>query len=717
MRIRSFLLLALAAALPASCDRGDTLFGLPTGDVAARLEQRDYAFLRTGHFDDRQLRRVSVLGDGAYHNLARVFEHIERADTSARLLKLSWERDDEPWKRESALLRIDRLLEGEQFALALELAGEAHDQYPDDLPVAHRYRDALYRNREFDQLRDSLATSVAPDDQAASWMRAEHALWEAVLSEERGDDEQHELTVALFTDHQIDDAHSRFALYVRARPNFAAGFTEAELSLFTAKQLAAEGRYEESLPAFTAALSAAPELATETVLRDLFVVGLNAKATLDAADLLAATAPQLRTGAQTTSLAFEYAGRLYRIRQRFTRAAEVLSAAVVLAQEDEHRQRALWYLRDVELMIDPLGAVRRLASTIERIDDPRYFDDYFDNLASILIERRAWSELRDVYERLRGVAAPGVVARMQLVLAEVATQGLARGADDAEELVERAAAQRDDLYFAIMASARRGESVDLATAWSATVAQQREPVATDPALTALVGGYRRVGLLEQAEALHADGAERVAYEEALALVRALSAAESNRSAIRAALRLRRHRGYDPEDGVLARAYPYALSTLIDRVADAEGLDRHLLRALVREESLFDPTAVSWAGAVGVSQLMPATAADVASRMRFDYDDLTDPEQNLRIGGHYLSLLLAQFGLPVHALAAYNAGQGRVRGWERTLPTESEILFVESIPFDETRRYIRQVLVSFAYYGYLYADRSSIESATKLFPDL
>jgi len=151
----------------------------------------------------------------------------------------------------------------------------------------------------------------------------------------------------------------------------------------------------------------------------------------------------------------------------------------------------------------------------------------------------------------------------------------------------------------------------------------------------------------------------------------------------------------------------------------------ILFALIRTESFFGADAVSHAGAVGLAQLMPATAADVAARIARrggpDYRstngiDLKDPETNIHLGAFYLRQLTNQMGNPMLALLAYNGGQGRVRRWlaaDRQLGGLPEDLFLETIEYNETREYGRQVLAAAAVYGYLYYGMSMEKTAANI----
>ncbi len=133
----------------------------------------------------------------------------------------------------------------------------------------------------------------------------------------------------------------------------------------------------------------------------------------------------------------------------------------------------------------------------------------------------------------------------------------------------------------------------------------------------------------------------------------------------------------PVPAVFTRAVHGSLAALIRREALAAGVDPALISAVVANESGFDPSATSRAGAAGLMQLMPATAAALGVTDRYD------PVQNVRGGATYLRSLIERFGadLPT-ALAAYNAGPGTVER-RRGLP-----------PFPETQRYVERVLATY-----------------------
>lgn len=153
------------------------------------------------------------------------------------------------------------------------------------------------------------------------------------------------------------------------------------------------------------------------------------------------------------------------------------------------------------------------------------------------------------------------------------------------------------------------------------------------------------------------------------------------------------------------AYPTYYADLILEHAARNGLDPLLVFALVRQESRFDPVAGSWAGALGLMQIIPPTGEWVALQLGergFRREDLLRPVVNVRFGAWYLARQVRDFGGdPLAALAAYNGGPGYARLWLSRMQEYDPDLFVETIPVAETQTYVKAVLAQFATYRAIY----------------
>lgn len=156
-------------------------------------------------------------------------------------------------------------------------------------------------------------------------------------------------------------------------------------------------------------------------------------------------------------------------------------------------------------------------------------------------------------------------------------------------------------------------------------------------------------------------------------------------------------------------FPAPHNDIMHPTAQLIGLDKAWAYGLIRQESRFIQDAKSYVGASGLMQLMPATARYVAKKIglgTFSQNQVNDINVNILLGTNYLSMMLKSLdGSQTLATAAYNAGPGRPIAWRATLPREVEgAVFAESIPFTETRVYVKNVLSNATYYAALFENR-------------
>ena len=228
----------------------------------------------------------------------------------------------------------------------------------------------------------------------------------------------------------------------------------------------------------------------------------------------------------------------------------------------------------------------------------------------------------------------------------------------------------------------------------------------DPPAGADAYHWQKARELQAAGVLGAARREMEAVEHtsggAPAVATALPSAYQAAGGYRDAIRLAGARGI-PTPAVL---YPLAFWPQVSRAGQAEGIDPLIAIAVMRQESLFDPTARSPADARGLMQLLPGTAERVA-RERGEpspVDHLYDPDVNVALGvAHLADLMRAYGGDPLKAAAAYNGGEEAVARWQQrygALPADE---FVENITYRETRDYVKKVMGNYRRYQQLYGE--------------
>lgn len=313
------------------------------------------------------------------------------------------------------------------------------------------------------------------------------------------------------------------------------------------------------------------------------------------------------------------------------------------------------------------------------------------------------------------------------------TQSFAQAARDLDALVERHPQSADAnaaRYWAGRAYDRAGNRVKAAERWREVVAKDSSsyyaikssarlgtprwhPAASSPPPIprVLEDAIRRAALLDDVG---------MATEEGFVHDAIASTPSASPDSLLAAAEAMRQRGEPSRAMSLARRalgaratrdarayrllYPVAYPDVIDSEAKAHKIDPALVAALIHQESSFNPRATSRAGAVGLMQVLPSVGASIAKARgmtSFERVLLYQPDVNIQLGVAHLDAMLDQYPHVAYALAAYNAGGSPVRRWRQKRGSDDPELFVERIPYDETRDYVRILLRNQATYKLLY----------------
>jgi soluble lytic murein transglycosylase len=277
-------------------------------------------------------------------------------------------------------------------------------------------------------------------------------------------------------------------------------------------------------------------------------------------------------------------------------------------------------------------------------------------------------------------------------------------------------------YYGVLAAARLTGRPPAASSSAARPASARppvtfpgdpvEPLRADPVYWR-VDALRAVGLAEFVEG-EVDGIARRAAGDPVRLY-SVAAVHVEDARYHLAIRILRRAFFQEAragDSALPRPfwemlYPLGWRASLEAAASRATVDPLLVAAVAREESSFHPKARSPVGARGLMQLMPDTARPMARQRGLEFrggDVLDDPAANLDMGASYLAGLVRTFGEARLAVAAYNAGPGRVRQWLAAGRPDDMEAWVELIPFDETRGFVKRVMLSWDEYRRLYPPR-------------
>ena len=190
--------------------------------------------------------------------------------------------------------------------------------------------------------------------------------------------------------------------------------------------------------------------------------------------------------------------------------------------------------------------------------------------------------------------------------------------------------------------------------------------------------------------------------------------ENTKRLIQVSANIGKYFGYPYNDNVdllpdefRKRVYPRYFDEYVVPEAKYYKIEPAFVYAIMREESLFDPKARSWVGAMGLMQLMPATATAENKKARYRYNplDLTDPKQNINLGVSHLGWLFSSQKASNYILvaASYNAGSGRGRRWKAEYGTNNMYRTGRFIDIEETEYYVERVIKSYEFYSKYYKD--------------
>lgn len=436
--------------------------------------------------------------------------------------------------------------------------------------------------------------------------------------------------------------------------------------------------------------------------------------------------------------AYFYAARCYDKAGGFPeKAKKNFISAMDCADDDKNYDNALWYMLSTDLRLstdDVTSTLKKYASTWHT---PAYFDDIFDSLSVDLVSHQEWQNIINIWKTIDGYATDETTAKYAYLSGRVLEEKLAECADEETRKEEinnaftRALSSGSEYYYKILA-AERLNLKDEELEKTLLISNNQEEKAYDKDAEYLLAGYAAFGFPQKIypEWLHfrtslgtSSSIEAAAFLQKCGMTENQYVVQSLRIASRAL-----NDADSQKKDLMKLSFPQLFNNAVHASCTEKDVTEYEMYALIRGESFFDTDVISHAGASGLTQLMSTTASDVAKRLHISTYDMNDAYTNIKFGAYYLNDLTRRLdGSQLLALFAYNAGITHVRSWMKAARDDyaktgrpmhagtgiSIDLFLETIPFSETREYGRKLVSASALYGWLYYQKSTNDVVSEM----
>lgn len=478
-----------------------------------------------------------------------------------------------------------------------------------------------------------------------------------------------------------------------------------------------------------------------------------------------------------------YAGRLYEKASYRTAAEKSYIAAMDVSPLPENFDNALWYLIYMSMQKSASQAVKYVTKWCSSWNDPDYFDDSLDLLSNLLLTERKFDEYIQVYKAIYPYASKEIGAQFAFISGKLMESGLVKNVSekDISEAWVNSLNSGSQFYYKVMGAIKldlsneeiksflnsndvleirnkkalnvvesesemRIDNNQLKKSVNRTTAESRKSSNIkainyvrkseneslqnhEKDADIILEGYADFGLVDmiypewkilqsrnvmpsyEVSHLISDFLYKCAkeknefYPQSLRIIAKVASVFPNR--------------LTNKDYMLL--FPRGYYEIISKYAEKYSVPQEILFALVRSESFFDAGINSSAGAIGLAQLMKATAGDVGKKLKVKDYSLTDPETNVNFGAWYLADLYSRLEKNwLHSFFAYNSGKKRVSQWlssanyyDSKSRRYTDDLFMEMIPLTETRGYGRKLIGAAGMYGFLYYGKSFLEVVSNL----
>ena len=426
-----------------------------------------------------------------------------------------------------------------------------------------------------------------------------------------------------------------------------------------------------------------------------------------------------------------YAARLYvRTEKNNQDAIKCYENAIACTTNPNQKDNALWYLLDVKINDSYKSTINSLSSYASQWADPDYFDDFFDSLIMQLTVSGDWEAFPVLFEQVKDYASKEATAKIAYICGRlIQTNNIKVNNGDRQEQINH--------YFSVACSSGFSTYYKLLAAYELNLSEKEiasiicspitdAKIEIDAAAESLLKGYAQFGFPEKVypewQKIYKKG---VSTDVSMFLADFLyKCAKHDSKYVTLSIRIAA-RAANISDRLLTKdelklVYPIFYTEHVEKYCKKFNLNPSVIYALIRSESFFDADVESSAGAIGLTQLMQLTSDDIARKFQIEEYSLTDPETNIKFGTYYLSELYQRCDNTIlQAFFSYNAGITRVRRWlnssmigfgeKKNMPGD---LFLETVPYAETREYGRKLISASIMYKWLYGSKTPYKEIVK-----
>lgn len=421
-----------------------------------------------------------------------------------------------------------------------------------------------------------------------------------------------------------------------------------------------------------------------------------------------------------------YAGRsLEKLKDYKSSTKKCFKNAISTSLTAEQKDNAIWYLLDSTLQDSPDIIISTLEEYSRLWNDPYYFEDFFESLSPLLFASGNFDAFGKIAAVIDGYASDEVTGKYFYIFARLAEENLIQ-ADKGQirAAFERALKSGSNSFYELLAAQKLDLNPEetkkiIFNAYKLTPPEKDDEKAL--AARKLLEGYATFGFPELIYPyfmkLYKNG---IPSESVFYICNFLQACGNENNdyfvqSIRCAARHIPYASRQLTENDFKYLYPLGFESAVNEAAQKYQIPNHLLFALIRSESFFKSDVKSHAGAIGLTQLMPMTGNDIARRLKISEYDLYDAKTNIEFGAYYFADLIRRSESNyLAAIFSYNAGITRVRKWlkgslfgfssKKLMPSD---LFLETIPYAETREYGRKVASAAIMYNLIYDGNTDI----------